>query len=428
MKQGSEIIVIKTLVEQIYYPVMIISAKDGLEVSFRIYDILPIMKNMYQYDIHLNEIHKVFDTHGSREFFWVYHDDKYGNGKTTLDKLLCNNEGYQVISLSPWHANYDEDILLLIYERVREFSKKKSYKLLNVLNVFLCMVIVISLSNFISIIESVKNIFNLCGLNDIFLIIIIVVSGLIVFICYKYLAQIIKHFNNSSRLYQDYFIYQILKMMEDNAIMLVIEDIDRMSYEGYHNVLRVCSCLNSYCTFSNRILGIISFSSESIIDIERANLCANNYPSKYIRKKARDNFNCLRDKVFKREILANYRSKDSKAMYLRKVCCFAYDIFNKEYINMNCKLEILRKNRVLESGETQNYEYYYKIIEIKLSVMKEKLKILNCLKENSFKKIKCNFRDIHNLLDVLIYNEEISIQEIQKVKKLLKVMFDITIE
>ena len=100
----------------------------------------------------------------------------------------------------------------------------------------------------------------------------------------------------SSLIINMFFIY-LFGLLD--KIMLVIEDIDRMQYEGYHDILRICSSLNTYCNFRDRILGVISFSSKEMIELEKDKLREMNYPNdeSEIEQKAVRNFNEFRKKI-----------------------------------------------------------------------------------------------------------------------------------
>ena len=107
-------------------------------------------------------------------------------------------------------------------------------------------------------------------------------------------------------------------------------------------------------------------------------------------KLSKKEFEDLRNKVFSKEIFKKYNEKESILLYLKDYCNVAYKLLNTSQIDSNRKQ-----------------------IEI--------LEFLNkCdLKE---KHIIGNFRDLHKMLDSLIYSSNVNIDTLKdEIKKLIKI-------
>lgn len=384
--------------------------KDGIEEYVLPQDILSTLRYCYKYNYtyDISEELRLNVTHDSS---WLFHNGAYGSGKSSLDLLSILESNYKPVVISPWENNYDVDFLYLVYQKTKSCCKGKglsiniiprlksptniifyttifsvSMLIYQFFGVFINHIIIlvynvvfrndktiIYIKGFIKSILTYSDNIHLKDLIPIssFAIIAIFTGGIIK----RFLPGIIIYFKDSTKIHQYYYIERILDMIRNHNLLLVIEDIDRMSKDGIEDVLRVCSCLNREYTNRTNPLGIISMDEKILIESG---------------KLSKKEFEDLRNKVFSKEIFKKYNEKESILLYLKDYCNVAYKLLNTSQIDSNRKQ-----------------------IEI--------LEFLNkCdLKE---KHIIGNFRDLHKMLDSLIYSSNVNIDTLKdEIKKLIKI-------
>lgn len=266
-------------------------------LQLHVTNLLSVIHNSYVYNCDFEDLNKEIQEE-ERDSCWLIHSDDYGSGKSVFDKNLCINNGYTPVTISPWEANYDEDFLFLLYSRVLRVANKKSYLSLKS-TVILWVIITATCTKFLydifgtfftSITYGIKSILDdyliyipklkiVYGYGivlknnyriDLFEMLWILIFTLFVsWLCSKYLYQIIIHFKSSSRVHQDYYIHHLIRMVKRNKLLLLIEDLDRLEYEQYKIIMRLCSCLKSYLSPETILIGILSCSYENILNKEK---------------------------------------------------------------------------------------------------------------------------------------------------------------
>lgn len=296
-----------------------------------------------------------FDT---RKF--VLHDDSYGIGKTTLDILYLFNIGYHPIVISPWEDNYDNDMLYLIFENVMRTTKKFIYCPNTTVFMFLFGTIV-SLTPLIYFI--INYIFSNLRFNEQFLnrfkepfiffdfaiglfpgFISLIIS--IIVTC-MFMPSIIIHAKDSTKIHQRFYLEKIKNQLDKKKIILMIEDIDRLKPDGIRNVFRLLSSINKVSASIHKVIGIITLSTENL--------------KSYTELES--DIDALNRKTIKAKVFTEYSKIESMKLYF------------KEYTE----------------GIINSYGNSMNKIEFK--------KLLNIIPWD-----KTDFRDIQNLLDLIITN------------------------
>lgn len=404
-KKYDEIFISKYSVEQCYRVCSLFPIKE-LRKNVKVNNIFSLLGNSYLYNLKDIDISAELNSQIKLESKWLYHDGEYGNGKTTYDRILCMNHNYVPVRISPWEANYDEDFLYLMYMKVLQHSNIKSYMNLKSANIIVFIVLgAISsvLINYIDYLGSTlyvvfrylnigfeidKSIFDTIIMNifelandysiDVLTILEVFLFTIIIwiFVC-KYLYQIIINQKDSSKFHQDYYIYHLLKMVRKNQLMLVIEDIDRMSSDAYQNVLRVCSCVNSNYRFT-RPLGIISLSSEEII--KKENL------------EGRDGnqiYNDLKNKIFINEIADKFNEKQSIVLFLQSICFATYKLLLLSDKDDEYRLRLLKE--IITYYFPNNFKANFRDTKY---FLQQVLNIENIMKKEEYENLKVKLKEL----------------------------------
>lgn len=238
------------------------------------YTYLPLNIIYYNDEFKFEENAKLFNSTYKDSRKWLLHDGTFGNGKTTFDILAIISEGLQPVVISPWESNYDTDLLQLIYKDI-----SKSYKLSLIeeifydkdLSIFMITFIVPALTIADKIYNTLKPYLNslidyqsntlLENMVSIFLRVIIVI--IIWSIISKLMPHIILFKKDSTKLYQDYYIRRIKKILNLNPrVRLVIEDADRLEKSVFIDLFRSLSKMNSNWYYKSAPIGIISFDTK----------------------------------------------------------------------------------------------------------------------------------------------------------------------
>ncbi len=303
-----------------------------MESEFDFHNYSRLLKKAYKYNILLDQKSNYYQIESSyNDNKWMFHDDDYGTGKTTLDYLYTSNAGYHPIHISPWEANYDDDILYLIYDKVQPSPSypRKSTSIffliitaaiwkfcIKDINEFLWNVLRIIYKKadwiqpyldtlYIEINESlgfqnVQFIFEFCMLF------------LALLCAYKCLPRAIIHFKKSTKVHQEYYITGIVNAINLKNIFLIIEDVDRLSVETLDQLFRVCSSISKHVVVKNRAIGLLSFS--------KANL-KHTYEEYYSQKGRKFDFDKyfsnIENKLFHKKVFQDYSSQKSMMMYLK---------------------------------------------------------------------------------------------------------------
>lgn len=220
---------------------------------------------------------------------WFLHDGPFGFGKSSLDITFLSNAGYYPIVISPWESNYDNDILYLIYDKVlTETHVKPSF--CNKSTIFFWIALLLALITlFHGIIDFLYRLLvnidytkalldvelelslTKFKLSDIFdgqirgEAFIYSVSFLISLLLTKrLLPNVVIHVKNSSKIHQSYYVKGIQKAINQNKVMLLIEDIDRLSEEAALNTFRILSSLNGGFLNRRSPIGILSYDQKYI--------------------------------------------------------------------------------------------------------------------------------------------------------------------
>ncbi len=400
-----EIFISKYSVEQCYRVCSLFPIKE-LRKNVEVKNIFSLLGNSYLYNLKNIDISAELNSPIKLESKWLYHDGEYGNGKTTYDRILCMNHNYTPVRISPWEANYDEDFLYLMYMKALQYSKMKSY--MNHKSALIIVFIIIGavssfLISYIDYIGSIiyvifrylnigfeidKSIFDTIIMNifelandysiDVLTILEVFLFTIIIwiFVC-KYLYQIIINQKDSSKFHQDYYIYHLLKMVRKNQLMLVIEDIDRMSSDAYQNVLRVCSCVNSNYRFT-RPLGIISLSSEEII--KKENL------------EGRDGnqiYNDLKNKIFINEIADKFNEKQSIVLFLQSICFATYKLLLLSDKDDEYRLRLLKE--IITYYFPNNFKANFRDTKY---FLQQVLNIENIMKKEEYENLKVKLKEL----------------------------------
>lgn len=325
---------------------------------------------MYNYDLNLENEYNLLnanDITGKRK--WLLHEGEFGCGKTTLDILTVLNAGCIPVVISPWEENYDIDILALIFKRVTQASKKKFYKIDSSTMLFF----LVALAGFFYFIQKIflylinklpTQIFDNLYVNtysklitfmnetlcEVFLNMLIEIAslGIAVLLALHLLPRVIIYMKDLTKVHQDYYIKNIVKMLQKENIIMIIEDMDRLNEKVAENVFRTLSAINHQCIMHYKIIGIMSF----YINSEEENYKTT--PSNTILED-------LENKVIYRNILDSYNSEESKKEYFKNL----FHLIITLYIE-NCKLkdlendielEIKKLNEAVESLDFHNMNF-----------------------------------------------------------------------
>jgi hypothetical protein len=327
-----------------------------------------------------------FDEFVSSEFDtrkWLFHDDKMGSGKTTIDLYFAMQQGYQPVIISPWEDNYDKDILQLIYLKLSKNNRGDFFANISAAvstRAFIfwpiaAAAIIVFFDN-----EIIKGVFDIIyyrvlkclfpcfaiareiiplGLHEIrdifFVVSAIIISyiGLWSFILFK---------KDSTRDYQDFYIKRIQSIFKQNPnIFLIIEDVDRLDPDIYNNVFRILSLLNKEFHRNNAI-GLISLDRKII---EKNNNTENDKEN----DKENDNeqtkekrlFKTLENKIIYQKIAEDYNYRESMNKYLEEGVEFLYQ-YNHD-LNYDCDLSLEDLKNEIQRKSDDNFRDAHKEME-----------------------------------------------------------------
>ncbi|MFQ6791703.1 MAG: hypothetical protein ACLRT4_02845 [Thomasclavelia sp.] len=216
---------------------------------------------------------------------WLLHDERLGNGKSLYDLNSAMKLGLQPIIISPWEENYDNDILQLIFSKlVSKYGNPISSIPSNNTLPFICVTFAGTFLFIFS--DTVKNtcsyfltfIISFMKKNDATLLncliahkdILLFISCAVViiillYLIMKFLPSIILLKKDNSKIYQEYYINQIVKIMQKyRSACFIIEDIDRLNPNVYNDIFRILSLINKHMYNRENFIGIISLDVNSL--------------------------------------------------------------------------------------------------------------------------------------------------------------------
>lgn len=306
---------------------------------------------------------------------WILHNDKFGNGKSILDKILVNSAGYAVKSVSSWESGYDEDFIRAIYNKLQNHNAISKMVLFALITVYLLALVTPLLKNFVKLTKYFLKLMPYydCKLAGLILPILFIILGMIIIIIgfNKEKLNIFIFKKDGTKLTEDIFVCWIGKKLLEKNMMLIIEDVDRLDEQGISHVFSKLSLLNNSIN-ANRYLGIISCSKRKL----KQSFTKDN------ALKANNLYKELNEKAIGKTIKTSEESNENKRVYLKNI--IDYLINNYSY--------------------TGNDEYIEKIESISQDLEINNLK----LDTMSFRKLKSE-----------IYYCLAKIEKIQKPKKIL---------
>lgn len=251
---------------------------------------LSYIKILYGYRFFL----KQHTEHNKKNFFggskFYLHEGAYGTGKSLDDARFVNSLGMNPIPISLWEENYSNELLYIVYNRVQAIAKSINKTVENVTKyrdkkrnriliptVVLTTVVFAAFDNIIhkmaqfNKLRSVHEVTYkvlLDGLTSIgfsktlvfhkeFIYLVVLFGAY--FVSEKLVVSFMVYRNNSSELFQDYFISEIRKTVTKKNAVLIFEDIDRMEVPEVQKTFRLIANLNRSMYKENRIIGILSF-------------------------------------------------------------------------------------------------------------------------------------------------------------------------
>lgn len=215
----------------------------------------------------------------------LLHDNIYGAGKTTYDIVSIVSQGKIPIIVSPWEANYDHDILYLIFDSIRVATSTKRFNLFQGSIFYLySIVIVIStyfLEDFIDMInplipnvnwQIIRDLINSLTPNIDYKIILYVIFYILVWIISReilkrLLPNLIIYKKNHTQIYKNFYINSIVEMISKKSnYILLVEDIDRLSKDTQDETFRILSSINSNLKKNMKAFAIISYDKSKKIE------------------------------------------------------------------------------------------------------------------------------------------------------------------
>lgn len=193
---------------------------------------------------------------------WIEHKDDFGNGKTLLDKIIVNSLGYSAVVVSSWESGYDEDFIRAIYNKLSDNRGIVHVMQWTIIAAFL-LPIISELISKISIL--IYQNYEILDENSLFLIITLLLLVIVVIICINFRLDIILFKKDGTKLFEEAYIKYIRRKLIENNIMLIVEDVDRLSEEKVNHVFSKLSLLNNSINL-NRQLGIISYSIDELFN------------------------------------------------------------------------------------------------------------------------------------------------------------------
>ncbi len=266
---------------------------------------------------------------------WLLHNDGFGFGKSSFDYNFAMKYGLQPIVISPWEENYDNDILQLIFNKLS--SKYSNPPVLTPPKNIIPLVCVSFAGTFLFIFSDpmkklyctfsscivywleksniIPSAFSNIPCNYLRLIIYIFVLISLWFSIMKFLPSIILLKKDNSKIYQEYYINQIVRIFNENkSACLIIEDIDRLSPNVYNDVFRILSLINKHVYIHDRFIGIISLDKKVLEKND----------------KFKDNFDNIKNKLVCYHIGDNHNPFDSIKKYKDDGICFLQTFTKKD--------------------------------------------------------------------------------------------------
>lgn len=103
--------------------VLFLLFKDGINIDVSKQDVLSILRYSYKYNN--NILNQELNLKDSYDSAWLFHNGRYGSGKTSLDILSILESNDKPVIISPWENNYDVDFLYLVYQKTKSCCKGK---------------------------------------------------------------------------------------------------------------------------------------------------------------------------------------------------------------------------------------------------------------------------------------------------------------
>lgn len=219
----------------------------------------------------------------------LLHNGTFGSGKTTYDILSIVNQNKIPIVISPWEANYDHDIIYLIFDTIRSTTATKKFTFLkgNYLFFFAIVSAIFSLGKdfifscfdgLLTIVSLIVNalFFKIDEWNTTIMNIdtygssIKTIFYFLFFICltwriYKRIVpNIIIYKKDYTQIYKNFFIKSIVEMLSINSnYVLLVEDVDRLNVKTQEEVFRILSSMNSNFPNSSRLFCLLSYDKKA---------------------------------------------------------------------------------------------------------------------------------------------------------------------
>lgn len=260
---------------------------------------------------------------------WLLHNKKFGFGKSLYDLNFAMSLGLQPIIISPWESNYDNDILQLIFNKLSsKYGNPISlmpdknvlpfvcvsfaglylfvFDIMKKIYVFLQSIIMASLE---------KNIIKdfLASNDNLIQFFYYAIIFMALWLCVlKLLPSIILLKKDNSKIYQEYYIKQIVKIFEYNKyICFIIEDVDRLDTDVYNEIFRILSLINKYMCNRKTFIGIISLDVKSLGSYKK-------------------NFADIKNKLICYEIGTEYNQSATIKKYIDDAIIFLQEYSNKD--------------------------------------------------------------------------------------------------
>lgn len=251
--------------------------KNRIKMSVQ-YSLYNAIENSYYYesDLYIDLLHEPI--HDTRKF--LEHDGNFGIGKTSFDVVSLIENGRIPVIISPWEDHYDQDFLYLIYKKLKAATRTKFsvkwYKCFIYYVLLLAGIYTFIFANYDILYEILyegyqplwaifsNTIFQplVNSKNFVFLIAIPIFA---IFIFKFIIADLVVFKRDHTKVYQDFYIEQILNMISTNPNMiLLIEDVDRLSIDSMQNIFRTISAINKRFIFHTRVIGVLSYCKTSI--------------------------------------------------------------------------------------------------------------------------------------------------------------------
>ena len=295
---------------------------------------------------------------------WLFHNDKFGIGKTTYDIYYAMEQGYQPVIVSPWEAHFDKDILQLIYLNMSNNHKEGFFAGIS-RKVFIFLAINMGalllffdndivkeicrifyyrfISTFVSgYMESISFDWSVSEIGN---IVFMLAS---IFLSIYFLPSILLVKNGDTEKYQGFYIERIKSMYNNNPnIFLIVEDVDRLNPKVQEEVFRILSLLNSHI-HQWKALGVIS------VDQTYIKIGEDSDPNKM--------FETIQNKIIYETIGEEYDYKKSIDLYLEEGIEFLCDCYNDK-ISKKLKVKIKALKDEFKNDAEKNFRDAHKCME-----------------------------------------------------------------